>query len=339
MNTQMENATYTIHESGIPTYVFFAFGFVGNGLALVVICCNREHHQWRSFYIFFVGLAMSDFLNQVIVFPFEVLRYGSNFNYTIPPHLCKVESFIYSFTQISSGMIISGIGTDRYIFLSNHGQPHDTMLWNRRKYLVCLLVIWIFSALVSSLHLFVGNSAIFYPGSWCFIDVMDKGIGSVFSATVYALTGIVVLVYTVYIYICVMCMSCRDPEQRGRLLDADRVTGFYDVHVNVFLATSVTLYVVCWGPFLMDIFLRGIKVIPGCPGKLELWLVRLIDLKSNVNPWLYVLLRKEYIRRIFVRFQSCHEGNIQTAPPDGESKRLLQESQITFSNPSSQCSN
>ncbi|XP_061169539.1 prostaglandin E2 receptor EP4 subtype-like [Saccostrea echinata] len=338
MNSQMANSTHDpdIHESGIPTYVFFAFGFVGNGLALCVICCNREHHQWRSFYIFFLGLAMSDFLNQLIVFPFEVLRYGSNFNYTIPPHLCKAESFIYSFTQISSGMIISGISTDRYLVLTNSGQPLDAMRWNRRKYLFGLLMIWIFSALVSLLHLFVGQSETFYPGSWCFIDVTNKGIGSVFSATVYSLTGICVLVYTVYINICVMCMSCRDPEHRGRLLDTDRVTGFYDVHVNFFLAISVTLYVLCWGPFLVDIFLRGIKIISGSPGKLELWLVRLIDLKSNVNPWLYVLLRKEYIRKIFLRFQTCREGNIQRQPPDGESNRLLQESQITFSNPTSQ---
>ncbi|XP_056014102.1 thromboxane A2 receptor-like isoform X2 [Ostrea edulis] len=245
-----------IEESGVPAYVLFALGLLGNGLALGVICWNRENHQWRSFYIFFVGLAVSDFLNQMVMFPVTALRYASDFDYEISPQICQLMSFFYAFTQISSGIIIAGITTDQYLFLMI-GQSLDTMQGNRRIYILFLCVIWIVSALVSSLHLFIGTSQVFYPGSWCFVDVTDGGIGNITSALFYSLTGIAVLIYTVSLNVCIVYKSYRNPEHRCHLVDANRITGFYDFHVNMFLAVSVTVYVICWGPFLIFLSLHA----------------------------------------------------------------------------------
>lgn len=243
-----------IQESPVPAYVFFAFGVLGNVLALYTICLNREQHQWRSFYIFFLGLAMSDFLNQVSVFPFEVLSYESHFKHRISKDECHFISFSYAFTQISSGLIIAGITTDRHISL-NMGRQLDTMAGNRRIYVFALFVLLAVAALVSSMHLIFGDSEIFYPGSWCFIEVSGTDFGSIASALVYSLTGIITLIYTVSLHLYIMCRSHRDPELRAHLVDTDRITGYYDIHVNIFLMTSLFFYGVCWGPFLVSTLL------------------------------------------------------------------------------------
>lgn len=316
-----------IQETSIPAYGFFAFGVLGNVLALCTICLNRQQHQWRSFYIFFLGLAMSDCLNQAIVFPFEVLRYESHFTYRISDDECHFISFSYAFTQISSGLIIAGLTTDQHMSLIM-GRQLDTMVGNRRIYVFALFAMWAVAAFVSSIHLIFGESEIFYPGSWCFIDVSSEDFGSSASALVYSLTGILTLIYTVSLHLYIMCRSHRDPELTGHLVDTDRITGYYDIHVNIFLMTSVTFYVLCWGPFLVDILLRSVNVVSSCTGRLELWLVRLVDFKSNLNPWLYVILRKENLRRIVRKFRSCRAGNIQDGEGDGENDRLVSDTHM-----------
>lgn len=316
-----------IEECPIPAYFFFAFGVLGNVLALCTICLNRQQHQWRSFYIFFLGLAISDGLNQLSVFPFEVLSYESHFRYRIPDVECHFISFSYAFTQISSGLIIAGITTDQHISLIM-GRQLDTMVGNRRIYIFALFAMLAVAAFVSSIHLIFGESEIFYPGSWCFIDVSSEDFGSSASALVYALTGIITLIYTASLHLYIVCRSHRDIELRGHLVDTDRITGFYDIHVNIFLMTSVTFYVLFWGPFLVDVLLRSVNVINNCTGRLELWLVRLVDIKSNLNPWLYVLLRKENLRRIVRTFRSCRARNIQTRERNGESDRLVRDTHM-----------
>nr|XP_034334947.1 prostaglandin E2 receptor EP4 subtype-like [Crassostrea gigas] len=318
-----------IEESPFPPYGFFAFGVLGNVLAVCAICLNRKQHQWRSFYIFFLGLAISDFLNQVSVIPFEVLRYESHFTYRISKGECKFISFSYAFTQISSGLIIAGTTTDQHIHVFRFKSRRvDPKVGSRKIYVLALCAMWTVAAFVSSIHLIIGKSEIFYPGSWCFIDVSSKDLGSSASALVYSLTGILTLIYTASLHLYIMCRSHKDPELRGHLVDTDRITGYYDIHVNIFLMTSVCMYVLCWGPFLIDILLRKVNAITVCPGRLELWLAHLVDLKSNLNPWLYVILRKENLRRIVRKFRSCRAGNIQDGEGDGENDRLFRDGLI-----------
>lgn len=78
----------------------------------------------------------------------------------------------------------------------------------------------------------------------------------------------------------------------------------------------------------MDILLRSVNVVTSCTGRLELWLVRLVDFKSNLNPWLYVILRKENLRRIVRKFRSCRAGNIQDGEGDGENDRLVSDTHM-----------
>lgn len=78
----------------------------------------------------------------------------------------------------------------------------------------------------------------------------------------------------------------------------------------------------------MDVLLRSVNVVTNCTGRLELWLVRLVDFKSNLNPWLYVLLRKENLRWIVRKFRSCRAGNIQGGEEDGENDRLVSDTHM-----------
>lgn len=50
-------------ENALPVYFQLVMGIVGNVLAVGILWTSRLHHQWRSFYIFFAGLVMTDLLN------------------------------------------------------------------------------------------------------------------------------------------------------------------------------------------------------------------------------------------------------------------------------------
>ena len=56
----------------------------------------------------------------------------------------------------------------------------------------------------------------------------------------------------------------------------------------------------------------------------ELWLIRLMYLNTQINPWIYVIMRKESVRRCFVMVslcwrRVCNRENHQTQENDQDS--------------------
>ena len=239
------------NESAIPVYIQLVLGSLGNILAVGVLWISRTHHQWRSFYIFFTGLVLTDLLNNCTCYPIILIRYASHFKWCLSESLCDFLSFIEAFCHLTSGMIICIMTIDRYLHITSVSQ--QSTVESRLKYTGILCVIMLISTVISCLHLVgIGNSQLYYPGSWCFLDFTSKSLGNKINAFIYSGIGISVMASTLIIGLKTLKISCRNTEHQALLLDNSLVTGIYDNHVTAFLITSMFTFVLLWGPLLVS---------------------------------------------------------------------------------------
>ncbi|XP_062604214.1 prostacyclin receptor-like [Saccostrea cucullata] len=288
------------NESAIPVYIQLTLGALGNILAAVILWLSRREHKWQSFYVLFSGLVLTDLIHNCVCYPAVLRRYISHFTWCFPEELCDLFSFMEAFFHLASGLTIGVMTVDRYLYMKSKRQR-----FSRLKYVALFCTLLIISGIISSLQLIgVGNSQLFYPGSWCFLDFTSRSVGNKINAFIYSLTGISIMLVTIVVGIITISMTYKNSEHQALLLDNQLVTGIYDSHVTKFLFISIFTFVLLWGPLLIDILLHAADLTTSDNEK-ELWLVRLMYLNTQINPWLYVILRRESLRRFFVCCLRC----------------------------------
>ncbi|XP_062604215.1 prostaglandin E2 receptor EP4 subtype-like [Saccostrea cucullata] len=293
------------HENAIPVYIQMTLGGLGNILAIVLLLVSRHEHKFQSFYILFTGLVITDLINNAVCYPLILQRYISHFTWCLSYELCDFLSFLETFSHLASGMFICVMTMDRYLYIQR--PPSEMAVNSRLKYIGVLCALLCITVAISILHVMgLGNSQLYYPGSWCFLDFTSKTLGNKVNALIYSVFGISIMIVTVIIGFKTVIMSCRNTEYQALLLDNNLVTGIYDTHVTKFLVISMFTFVFLWGPLLIDIFLHATNLTKG-NNKKELWFIRLMYLNSQINPWLYVILRRESLRRIFLMMMQCRK--------------------------------
>ncbi|XP_052689034.1 thromboxane A2 receptor-like [Crassostrea angulata] len=195
--------------------------------------------------------------------------------------------FVFMFTLMSSAMIVCCMSLDRFyaIFFPI---LYNTPTKNRRV-LVMLGVAWTLAGILSSLHLYgLGSSLNYYPGSWCFLDFIDMSVSSnVIYSYIYATTGAVVVILTVTVNFIVIVFFIRHKFKKST-----KATKHKDLSVVLFLLTIVLVFTSCWAPLMVNIFQHASFAITG-QGKTELNLLRMAVTNSVIDPWIYILFRKE----------------------------------------------
>ncbi|XP_062576038.1 prostaglandin E2 receptor EP4 subtype-like [Saccostrea cucullata] len=316
------NSSTYIWESAVPPILQFAFGVIGNAIALVVLILSSKNHQWRPFYRLVFGLAITDGGGILLVYPTVMIRYASNFTYDFPVQLCNYSSFIYTFTLISSAMIICAMSFDRFFailhpFLYNSG--------NKGRRTNCILaLIWFIGLILSTLHLMgLGSSYNYYPKSWCFLNFVGGTTKDRINSFIYSIFGLLVLVCTISLNISVIVTVCRNIRLENNLSSRRRVRS--DVYIILFLMVIVVVFTTCWAPLMAVIFAHASSLMEasakGGDGKLELLVLRFAVTNSIIDPWIYILLRKETLlglrklkrglgRRLNIVSESLHDNSV-----------------------------
>nr|XP_022317599.1 prostaglandin E2 receptor EP4 subtype-like [Crassostrea virginica] len=294
------------NESIVFVYIQLVSGAFGNILAAILLLISQNEHKWQSIYIFFAGLVMTDLIHNCVCYSIALHRYTSHFTWCLPTYMCEFYSFTEVFLNLASGMIIALMTIDRYLYImrsQNHSRNHS----RRRTYVCALVGVLILAGLAAGLHLMgLGDSQLFYPGSWCFFDFTANTIDNKINAMIFSLICVCTLLVTVIIGVRTIVMIRRNPEYQALLLDHHLVTGIYDKHVTTFLVFSIVSLPLLWAPFLVDIIMHTINLPGPFDGKeLHLWLIRLMYLNTEINPWLYVILRRESVRKFFVMISQC----------------------------------
>eukprot|EP00105_Crassostrea_gigas_P029855 XP_011451921.1 PREDICTED: prostaglandin E2 receptor EP4 subtype [Crassostrea gigas] len=279
-------------QDSVPVILLFLFGVFGNLAALIVLCFRSKIHEWRPFYRFVLGLAITDGGGLLISIPISEYQYLSRFKDQLPRPVCEYLAFIYMFTLLSSAMIVCCMSVDR--FLATFFPLYYNSTTKGRRANITLTLLWITSALLCILHVFgLGSAKIFYPGSWCFLNFIDtEDTGNAVYAYMYAITGVLIVTLTLLLNLTVIVYFIY--KRLTRNFSASPTQSWCDVHVIVFLISIVTVFTSCWSPLIVNI-LQHVSGATSGVGETELLLVRLSITNSVIDPWIYILFRKEVV--------------------------------------------
>ncbi|XP_061166343.1 prostaglandin E2 receptor EP4 subtype-like [Saccostrea echinata] len=336
-SSNFRNSSTDIWESAVPPALQFAFGVIGNAIALVVLIFSSKNHQWRPFYRLVCGLAITDGGGILLVYPTVMSRYASNFTFTFPKELCDYSSFIYTFTLISSAMIICAMSFDRFLailypFFYNSGNK------GRRTNFI-LALIWLIGLLLSTLHLMgLGSSYNYYPYSWCFLNFVGGTIEDRINSYIYSIFGLLILICTLFLNISVILNVCRKLRRGSQISTGRSVKN--DVYIIIFLLVIVVIFTTCWAPLMVVIFSHAASLMETSDiegGQLELLALRFAVTNSIIDPWIYILLRKETLvglrklkrglmLRIKIVNESIHDNSINR---NSERERRRYPSKVT----------
>ncbi|XP_048745577.2 prostaglandin E2 receptor EP4 subtype-like isoform X2 [Ostrea edulis] len=273
--------------SWVPASLEYIFGTMGNVIALVLLWINRREHQWSSFYKLFTGLAITDFLGIFLTYPFVMHRYATGFTWCYPKPLCEFVSFTFLNAQLSGALLICAMSVDRFMHLK-YSAGDET---SSKRYTLILVGIWITSSSIASLHILgVGNTNLYFPGSWCYFDFVRNTTGNRIMSYFYSTIGFIIILVIITTNVITIYRICRDPELRVNLLDGSRVSGFYDSHVMIFLTAVTVLFVILWTPLVVDIFLHATNIRTQHENDaVELWLFRMsksADVSTVRRTWI-----------------------------------------------------
>ncbi|XP_062601186.1 prostaglandin E2 receptor EP4 subtype-like [Saccostrea cucullata] len=286
----------TIDVSWVPAGLADFFAVFGNILAFILLWSNRKNHQWRSFYVLFAFLSVLDCLGVIVLFPFAMKRYASNFEWCFTTSICQLTSVLLVGAHLTSGMIICAMSYCRY---KNLGLDIEQQCRTfEKKYFILGVTIIVVAYSISFIQLQSSSStALMYPGTWCYFNFVNpSGVDQAISF-IYSILGIFFVASTTVLNVFTTRRVVRDPTQKTILAERQAVSGFYDVHVIVFLVAVTVVSIIFWIPFLVVVLLHATHALSTNEAE-ELWSVRLVFWNAALDPWLYIILRSESILRI-----------------------------------------
>ncbi|XP_062579518.1 prostaglandin E2 receptor EP4 subtype-like [Saccostrea cucullata] len=290
-----------VSESIVPPVLQCSFGILGNLTAIVLLCVSSRRHKWKPFHRFVCGLAVTDLCGIAFVYPAVIVRYASGFTYDYPKELCEFVSFVFSFSFMSSALIVSGMSLDRFLAIV---YPHLYRNSPKRRTNAILFAIWLFTAIISSLNLMgLGSVKNFYPGSWCFINFASTGFLERLNTYIYSVVGFIVMAGTAFLNIAVVVTVCRRPKVSKDTPKGKR----NEIFVIIFLFSIVTLFSICWIPLMVRMLINASSSNPR-NGPEELLAVRMTITNAIIDPWIYIILRKENLvkmSRLQERLYDC----------------------------------
>ncbi|XP_062578509.1 prostaglandin E2 receptor EP4 subtype-like isoform X1 [Saccostrea cucullata] len=311
------STTERVWESAVPPGLQFFLGVVGNLISLAVLLMSRNRHKWKPFYKLVFGLALTDGGGILAVYPIVMMRYASDFTYDFPTPICDYSSFIFTFTPMSSALIVCAMSFDRFVAILYPFKYN--VAGKERRTNITLISIWIFSSFVSSLHLMgLGSSQIYYPGSWCFLKFVGKTTLDRVNSFIYSILGYVILITTITLNLFVIVTLCKNMRASKRGLN--RKVKKSDVFNMILLMVIVVAFTVCWIPLISIIFAHAAMWVEG-NGPRELLVLRFAVCNSVVDPWIYILLRKENLRILQKRCGAggfCGKFNLTTESSNQE---------------------
>uniref|UniRef100_K1R346 Prostacyclin receptor n=1 Tax=Magallana gigas TaxID=29159 RepID=K1R346_MAGGI len=171
---------------------------------------------------------------------------------------------MFIFLLTSSAMIVCAMSFDRFMAILYPLRYNNI----RKKYRanITLALIWTTAAFVSSLPLMgLGSSILYYPGSWCFLNFVSTSTVDRINSIIYSLLGLMILFSTIFF--------------NGSVIFFARIKSKVVIFGN---ATKLIIE----------------------DDSVDLLAVRLSISNSVVDPWIYILLRREHLIAIKRKFEN-----------------------------------
>ncbi|XP_062578517.1 prostaglandin E2 receptor EP4 subtype-like [Saccostrea cucullata] len=301
-STDLTNLTLQLSKTETPANVasMSTAGIVGNVLALFILIRHAKQHKWGIFYRLVAALAFTDVFGIVTTAPVAYVVYNNNFKWVGGQTLCDYLSFMLTFSGVATLGITTSMSLDRYLALW-HPYLYNSLQKNRRIH-VMLTGIWFFAAFIASMPLLkFGRNIRHFPCTWCLFDYFGTHKTDKAFSIMFASLGILSL-FSSSVLNCLVIFAVCKGSSGGRRVSVKSSRGKEhhrrsEVFILIFLFAILFSHTICWIPIMSRILTNTLGSTPNF--KADILAFRLAALNQILDPWLYILLRKEILARVY----------------------------------------
>ncbi|KAJ8406387.1 hypothetical protein AAFF_G00306180 [Aldrovandia affinis] len=315
------NATASqMRMSAAVSVVCMSVGILSNTLALIILV--KAYRRFRlktkaSFLLFASGLVMTNFLGHLINGSMVLYLYSVGMDWKALEHrgvLCDFFGASMVFFGLSPLLLGCAMAVER-CFGVTRPLFHSAALTSRHTRAL-LGLVWLLAAFVALLPILAHRSYhVQHSQSWCFfreegaLDWLDVFLPLLFSSVGLLSLGISILCNAVA---GVTLLRSKLRSQRHRKDTAQ--------HLEMICQLLAIMLVscICWAPFLVTIILQSTQAQDHRRCGRMLLAVRMATWNQILDPWVYILLRRAVMKKLFLVIGRCcglhsfHKWNCST---------------------------
>ncbi|CAE1299319.1 PTGER4 [Acanthosepion pharaonis] len=331
--TALSSSTKTSnYKIAFPIGLFIA-GALGNILALIVLARARKEHQRSIFYRLVGGLAGTDIIGILATSPVAISVYFNDLHWEGGQRLCDYFSFLMIFSGFATVFIVSAMALERYLAIC-HPYFYNTRAYPMLAFWI-LLAIWIISFVIATFPLFgFGHNTIQHPGNWCFFDSHSTDLIDQIFAYFYAVIGLAMVLFTIICNLLAMISLMHSTgtlqTQNNYLMrmcsthSTNRKRREQSLQMLLLLFGIVIIFAVCWAPLMIRVIINQTRWLP-INKEADLLGIRLACFNQVLDPWVYILFRKEIVMRVL----DCVRKHIYCRSCRQDSETNITQPQLT----------
>ncbi|WAR24481.1 PE2R4-like protein, partial [Mya arenaria] len=280
--------------------LMFSFGVFGNILAIAVLFRSSNEHKRTVFYRLVGALACTDLFGTCATSPITLAVYANKFKWVGGDALCQYESFMLIFAGYSTVFIIGAMAVDRFlaILCPFFYDQHIT----KRRAVLSIFSLWAFAAFLGLLPILgLGENVKQFPGTWCFFTFVSSEIKNKVFAYMYVSIGLTVISTTIMFNFIVTWTLLNMRRKAANVSHAKRQDS--ELQMMILLLGIIIIFSTCWCPFLIRIIINQIHQ-QQVDVRADLHALRLASFNQILDPWVYILFRKELFVRVFICLKS-----------------------------------
>ncbi|KAG7456689.1 hypothetical protein MATL_G00238520 [Megalops atlanticus] len=310
-STQNGTGSQQPQASPMASVVSMSVGIMSNMLALIILLKSYRRFRLKtkaSFLLFASGLVMTNFLGHLIngALVLHVYRAGIDEN---DPHghaLCNVFGACMVFFGLSPLLLGSAMAVERCFGVTRPLFHAATLTSRRMKKLLGL--VWLLAATVALLPIPARRYHVQHSRSWCFFrqegaqDWLDVFLPLLFSGM-----GLLSLSVSILCNMVTGVTLLRSKIRNGRY----RKGTSHHLEMVCQLLAIMLVSCICWAPFLVTLIIRSIRVQDQRACGQMLLAVRMATWNQILDPWVYILLRRAVMKKLFILTQRCCSPRLQ----------------------------
>ncbi|XP_030063898.1 prostaglandin F2-alpha receptor [Microcaecilia unicolor] len=294
--------------SVIFTVIFMTVGTLSNSLAIAILM--KAYRRFRkkskgSFLLFASGLVITDLFGHLINGTIAVFVYASDkdwIRFDQSRILCSTFGICMVFFGLCPLFLGSVMAVERCIGVT---KPifHSTKMTSKHVKIM-LAAVWLFAVLVALLPILTFRAyEIQASRTWCFLkteqieDWTDRFYLLLFSCLGLLALGISFLCNAVTGITLFRVKIKNQQHRQGRS---------HHLEMIIQLLAIMCVSCICWSPFLVtmaNIGINGDDSFETC--KSILYSLRMATWNQILDPWVYILLRKAVLRKLYKLARRC----------------------------------
>ncbi|KAL3869845.1 hypothetical protein ACJMK2_042477 [Sinanodonta woodiana] len=289
----------------------FTFGVLGNILALIVLRMTGRDIKRRIFYRLVGALTLTDFLGITMTSPVVIAVYVNDFQWIGGHRMCQYFGFIMIFSGCATVLVVCLMSIERFLCLRHPYQYHVRFTTTHAT--AFILLCWAMAAVMATLPLIgFGNVVLKYPYTWCFIDYYTQSMTNKVYNCIYAGMSLICLSVTVSCNITVIYTLLKKNIKPIKDINSRRHSTcqkrYAECEMVVLLIGISVVFTTCYAPFLTRIIINQTGLLP-VQISTDLLFIRLASMNQILDPWIYILLRREVVRKVISTIKACKSGS------------------------------